>query len=633
MCGIFGFISADGSSIPSNISQTMTAALQHRGPDHTGRHQDSHALLGTCRLAIIDIASGNQPIYNKDKSLVIVFNGEIYNHRDLRARLEAKGHIFRTRSDTEVLLCAFEEYGPDCVTHLDGMFAFAIWNQRQRTLFMARDRMGIKPLYTAHPEGGFAFASEPRALLGCLGHPPRPDWTAMGHFFSLGYFPLENCAFEGIRKFPAGHFSHVANGRLTTTRYWKPSYGQGAPLSLAEAARRVSELSEKVVEKEMESDVPVGVFLSGGLDSSLVALQAQRAGRGKVPSFSLGFEEDTHDESVAAEQIAETLGLEHHPFRLSQDMLRESLFAVAAHMDEPFGDSTVLPLFALSRLARDHVKVALTGWGGDELFGGYPTYKAHRLAALYRQFPSLLAQRLIPSLVERLPVSDDYMSFEFKAKRFVKGMDRSPEEQHFLWMSYFDDGGISRLFRKETLDKMVHTTPFPPSPVLEELHEENLLDRIMHLDALTFLEGNGLFQADRVTMAASLEARVPLLNREMVDFVAALPVALKMHGGQLKAVLKETLRPHLPPHILRLPKKGFGPPSSLWLRCVLGDVLGACFSQKRVEETGLFDYIEVQRLIDEHHSRKADHGRKLWLLLSYQLWHDRFIHNCAFPPL
>ena len=633
MCGIFGFISADGGPIPSDLPQTMATALQHRGPDHAGRHQDSHALLGTCRLAIIDIASGNQPIYNKDKSLVIAFNGEIYNHRDLRARLEAKGHTFRTRSDTEVLLCAFEEYGPECVTHLNGMFAFAIWNPRQRTLFLARDRLGIKPLYMARPGSGFAFASEPGALLGCLGHPPQPDWTSLHHFFSLGYFPLEDCAFEGISKFPAGHFGHLTNGKLTTTRYWKPSYGQGAPLSLAEAARRVAELSEKVVEKEMESDVPAGVFLSGGLDSSLVALQAQRASRGKIPSFSLGFEEDTHDESTAASQIAETLGLEHHSFRLSQDMLRESLVTVAAHMDEPFGDSTVLPLFALSRLARDHVKVALTGWGGDELFGGYPTYKAHRLAALYRRLPSILSQHAIPSLVKQLPVSDNYMSFEFKAKRFVKGMDHSPEEQHFLWMSYFDTGGISRLFRKEILDEIVHATPFPPMQLLEELHEENLLDRIMHLDALTFLEGNGLFQADRMTMAASLEARVPLLNREMVDFVTALPATLKMHGGQLKAVLKEALRPHLPPHILRLPKKGFGPPSSAWLRGIFSDVLDACFTQERVEESGLFTHMEVQRLIDEHRSRRADHGRKLWLLLSYQLWHDKFIHSRPFPPL
>jgi asparagine synthase (glutamine-hydrolysing) len=611
----------------------MATALQHRGPDHTGHHQDSHALLGTCRLAIIDIASGNQPIYNKDKSLVIVFNGEIYNHRDLRARLEAKGHIFHTRSDTEVILCAFEEYGPDCVTHLDGMFAFAIWNPRQRTLFLARDRLGIKPLYMAQPKGGFAFASEPGALLGSLGHPPRPDWGSLHHFFSLGYFPLEDCAFEGIIKFPAGHYGHLTDGKLTTTRYWQPSYGQGASLSLAEAARCVSELSAKVVEKEMESDVPVGVFLSGGLDSSLVALQAQRASGGKIPSFSLGFEEDTHDESAAAGQIAEALGLEHHPFRLSRDMLRESLFTVATHMDEPFGDSTVLPLFALSQLARDHVKVVLTGWGGDELFGGYPTYKAHRLAALYRRLPSVLSRHVIPSLVECLPVSDGYMSFEFKAKRFIKGMNRSSEEQHFLWMGYFGAEGVSRLFRKEVLDKMVHAVSFPPAPLLEELDEKNLLDRIMHLDALTFLEGNGLFQADRMTMAASLEARVPLLNREMVDFVAALPAALKIHGGQLKAVLKEALRPHLPPHILRLPKKGFGPPSSAWLRGIFSDVLDSCFTQERVEESGLFTYMEVRRLINEHRSRKADHGRKLWLLLSYQLWHDKFIHNRPFPAL
>ena len=629
MCGIFGIVRHDGRAIDAEALQRMAATLRHRGPDHTGVHAEPHVALGTNRLAIIDLKTGDQPIYNEDRSRLIVFNGEIYNHRHLRRRLEAAGYRFATRADTEVVLHAFEAYGETCLDHLDGMYAFAIWDFRTRSLFLARDRLGIKPLYVAEPAGAFAFASEPKALLGVLDGPPRPDWTAIHRFFSIGYFPLEDCAFEGIRKFPAGHYGWLRRDRFSVTRHWRPSYGGGPKVPLADAVREADALAGRVVEKELESDVPVGVFLSGGLDSSLVALKVRQCSGAAVPAFTLGFEEDSHDESAAARRIAACLGLEHHAFRLSRDALRETLFRVAERLDEPFGDSTVLPLFALSELARREVKVVLTGWGGDELFAGYPTYRAHRLARAYRRLPGFLTRRLIPSLVDLLPVSDRYMSFEFKARRFVRGAELRPEAQHFQWMGYFSDAEKARLFRPEVLARVDEPVLAPLDQPIADLCEEDLVDRIMHLDALTFLEGNGLFQADRMSMAASLEARVPLLNNDMVAFASALPASVKMRRGRLKAVVREVLKPHLPADILRLPKKGFGPPSANWLRTLFADLVERSFAKRRVDQLGIFRHAEVRRLIDAHNSRHADHGRVLWLLLSFQLWYDRFIEGHA----
>jgi len=627
MCGIFGVIQNSPSSIPESVAVEMASSIQYRGPDNTGFHNETGVLLGNNRLSIIDLNGGDQPIYNESGELVIVFNGEIYNHRDLRERLKAKGHVFSTSSDTEVIIHAYEAYGADCVDHLDGMFAFAIWNSVRRELFLARDPLGIKPLYLLETDEIFAFASEPHALFPLMDGPPRPDWTAISRFFSFGYFPVRDCGFEGIRKFPAGHVARFNDRQLSETRYWRPSYNDHSDVSFETATKQIMDLARNVVAKELESDVPVGVFLSGGLDSALVALSVSNQTTTKVPSFSLGFEESTHDESGPAQVIADHLGLDHYSYRLTQEDLYEALFRTTEKMDEPFGDSTVLPLLVLSEFARKHVKVALTGWGGDELFAGYPTYRAHQLATRYRRLPKMLRDRLIPSIVNRLPVSDKYMSFEFKAKKFIQGMDLSPELQHFAWMGYFGESEKKSLFKDEIQDQITESTYRPFQSLIDNLEETDSVDRALHLDALTFLEGNGLFQADRISMAASLEARVPLLNRDMVELASSLPVALKMKGGRLKAVLREALRPHLPPSVLELPKKGFGPPSASWLRGIFRETLENHLSEDKIERAGVFEYSEVRRLLEDHMAKKKNNGRPLWLLLSFQLWHDKYFSS------
>ena len=609
----------------------MARVLQHRGPDHSGLFVEPGIAIGNNRLAIIDTAGGDQPMYGAAGNLVIVYNGEVYNHIEIRRELEALGHRFHSLCDTETVLRAFEEFGPKCVERLNGMFAFAIWDRNRRRLLLARDRLGIKPLYLCKLEDGWAFASEAKALLPLVPGGVRPDWTAINRYFTFGYVPSPQSPFAGTEKLPPGHYAWVdttgAAPKLEATRYWSPVFGRGEPVSETEAMARLDELIADAVNRELMSDVPLGVFLSGGLDSSAVAFHAAQRKDHGIKSFALAFEEETHDESVNARLVADHLRLDHHELRMTPELARDGLKRVAGIMDEPFGDSTVLPLFLLSEYARRHVKVALTGWGGDEIFAGYPTLKAHRAARYYRGLPGPLFQKAIPVVVSRLPVSDRYLSFEFKAKRFVRGMDMTPEQQHFLWMGYFDDAAKRRLFKPSVLEQIEGSTFAQVDRLASEIAEDDLVSRIMHLDAAYFLEGNGLFQADRMSMAASLETRVPLLNNELLDYVLPLPVRLKMAGGEPKGLLKKVLANRLPKSILVRPKKGFAPPSSIWARGVFRSLIEQQLNEETIRDQGVFEYAEIRKIIDEHHSRRADHGRNIWALFSFQVWYDRVVCN------
>jgi asparagine synthase (glutamine-hydrolysing) len=630
MCGIFGVVTGNGNEISPDLVKRMQLSIHHRGPDHSGLHRESGLVIGNNRLAIVDLNAGNQPIFNENQSLVIVYNGEIYNYLEIREELKSKGHVFRSRSDTETVLHAFEEYGPDCVKRFNGMFTFAIWNSREKKLFLARDRFGIKPLYIAFLDSGFAFSSEAKTILPLLPNGPRPDWSGLSQFFSHGYIPSPASPFAGIQKFSPGQYAWIHKGKISATRYWEPEYGLGEKITMEEAGEKVLNLLEKSVKLELMGDVPVGVFLSGGLDSSAVALFSKKNSSTRVKSFSLKFEETTHDESKDACLVADHLGLEHHECLLTKELLREALPKVVQNLDEPFGDSTVLPLFVLSQFARKHVKVILTGWGGDEIFAGYPTYKAHQLSKWYRILPKLLTSRMIPFLVDSLPVSEKYMSFEFKAKRLIRGMNLPPELQHFQWMEYFSDSQKNCLFSKEILNQMQEDAFLPIREISANLPENDIVSKVMHLDSLFFLEGNGLFQADRMTMAASLEARVPLLNNRLIDYVNALPISIKMKSGKQKALLRKALQPYLPKSIINKPKKGFGPPSSAWTRGVFLGTMEQLFSREKIYDEKIFNFEQIQTLICQHKSRKRDHGRILWALLSFQLWYDNFISNSPF---
>ncbi len=630
MCGIFGIVRFDDGIIDSNFIRSMGLITSHRGPDHTGIFEDNHIAMGNNRLAIIDISAGNQPIFNENGNLIIVFNGEIYNHLDIRKELKAKGHSFKTFSDTETVLHAFEEYGADCLIKLNGMFAFAIWNKVERRLFLARDRLGIKPLYITDMKNGLAFSSESKALLPLLKGEVRPNWNSISRFFSFGYCPTPDSPFLGIKKFPQGSYGQISDKQYKTSKFWYPRYGRKNNVSYVDACDQLEDLLHKAINAELLSDVPVGIFLSGGIDSSAVAYFAKQCSNDLTHSFSIGFEEKTHDESEDAKLVAEHLGLSHHECLLNEKMLKEAFLELTEIMDEPFGDSTVLPLLILSKYARNFVKVVLTGWGGDEVFAGYPTYQAHLISRLYRCLPNFLTNKLIPEIVNRLPVGEGYMSFDFKAKRFVKGIEVNSDLQHFEWMGYFEEQQKKSLFSKSIYEEITENALTPVRNYLPEIKEKDTISRILNLDSKFFLEGNGLFQADRITMAASLEARVPLLNIFLLDFVNDLPAKIKMRHGKLKSMLKDVMATHLPSRILSKPKKGFGPPSSAWTKGLFFEILTKQFCRDRVENIGVFNFDTIDRMLVEHKTNIADHGRNLWALLSFQLWYDRYILKQGF---
>lgn len=625
MCGIFGIVRKDKSGIDPLVVSSMSDRLLHRGPDEQGAFQESSVTIGNTRLAIIDPENGIQPIYNDDRSKIIVFNGEIYNHRELRATLQSCGYTFKSHVDTEVVLRAYEEYGEDCVHHFNGMFALAIWDVTRQELFLARDRLGIKPLYVLDGHDALIFASEPKAILAATGTSPSVDWNAVSLFFTLGYFPLRDTPYEDLEKLPGGHtatFSKTAG--LIQKRFWAPKFGSGN-INFNDAVAAVQETAKKSVEYELESDVPVGVFLSGGLDSAFVADNVRQLRGDSLSTFSLGFEEHTHDETDAAQEIARCLGLKHESIRIQKSDLRDSLDEVSASLDEPFGDATVVPLLHLSKFARQHVKVALTGWGGDEIFAGYPTYKAHTLSHWYRNLPSILRDQLIPQVIKKIPPSDKYMSFEFKLKRFISGADRPRAEQHLLWMRYLTGDETTEILNPDISN---HIKRGALSNLIDQvggLEDLEPVDMAMQLDMMTFLDGNGLYQADRMMMAASLEGRVPLLNNLMIDLAMRIPSKVKMHNGSLKAILRTLLRGRLPDSIVNLPKKGFGPPSAAWLRTTFRDQLEDQLSSERLARDGFFNVQRVRAMVEDHMQNKRDHGRALWMLMSFQLWYKNRI--------
>jgi len=624
MCGIFGILAPDRREIPSSLPGNFSHGLRHRGPDHSGCFQGQGILLGMTRLAIIDLATGNQPIWNFAGDLCIVYNGELYNHPALRAELSLAGYSFSTRSDTETILAAYETWGPDCLKRFNGMFAFAIWNAKREELFLARDRLGIKPLYLAETAHGLAFSSEAKTLVPLLPGGAKADWNALASYLVMGYVPTPSAPFSGMRKLAPGHCLTVTRTDTEERGYFELAIGEAPASPFGDAVRETRERLSQAVEMEMLADVPVGVFLSGGLDSSGVAALASR-GRQNLSSFALRFEEATHDESRDAALVARHLGLSHHELLFSPAMLRESLDEVSQVLDEPFGDATVLPLLALSRFAREHVKVVLTGWGGDELFAGYPTYLAHRYARLARKLPPWLRDHVLPRLAAAFPVSDAYMSLGFKAKRFVMGLDRSDILQHMAWMGYFQPQELAGLLRDEVLLQISEDPLAPIHRLAQTMTERDPVDRALRCDLRFFLEGNGLFQADRMTMAASLEARVPLLNSILMDFVAPLPATMKMPRNELKGLLRAVLAPLLPKEILNKPKKGFGPPASAWLKGIFTDKAHGLLADKDPIAGSIFRPGAVARLLHEHSTRKADHGRKLWALLSLRLWMGRFL--------
>ncbi len=622
MCGIFGQISLTGGEPDPRVLERALARLEHRGPDDAGTHRDGPLVMGARRLAVVDIAGGHQPLANEAGTVWVVFNGEIYNDSDLREELREQGHTFRTRCDTEVLVHLYENDPDHFLDRLNGMFALALWDAERRRLVLARDRVGLKPLFIAEWEGSLYFASEMKAILDVPGFERSWDYEAIDHYFSFYYPNAPATLYRRIRRIMPGECVRVEGGRVTHRQYWNLRYETDRGLRNDDMVPAFHSLLEDAVKRHLRSEVPAGVFLSGGLDSaSLVAVMSRFVDR--VRTYTVGYEETSYSEFATARSVSERFGTDHHECLLTPDLVRENLPAVIRQLDEPHGDWTYLAHSWLSRFsAQDGVTVVFAGTGGDELFGGYPTYVAARLARLYRLLPAVLRRGFIERLVARLPTSYRRMSFDFKAKSFVAGASLEPERAHLRFKEIFTPAQRAALFTTAMKEAIGVSDSFDVfARHLAMIHEPELINRLMYLDFRTFLPDGTLYPIDIVTSAHSQECRAPLLDTELVDFAARVPWRWKLHGSTTKYLIRRAMKDSLPRECIRMPKKGFLLPSGPWLRQPLYEfarqIIGDC-----TRHDDLLERKEMERLLSEHRDGRADHTRRLTCLLAFLLWAD-----------
>jgi len=621
MCGIAGF---QGSGTIDD-ARRMIGRIAYRGPDNRQAVLIDDTGLAHARLSIIDLSHGaDQPMRDAEGELTIVFNGEIYNYKDLRASLERTGrHAFRTSGDTEVLLRMYREHGTDMLSKLNGMFAFAIHDMRDGSLFLARDRMGKKPLHYLQQDNTFAFGSELKAVLAHPLAPHRIDPHALDQYLSFEYVPTPRNIVAGLRKLEPGHYLLVRNGRITEHAPWWTIDLTTRPIGREEAMARLDELLRNATERRLMSDVPLGVFLSGGIDSSALAWYAQRSSSRGIDTFSIGFEEASYDESRQARQVADHIGSRHHTGILRQRDSLELIPDLYAMLDEPFADASLIPTHLLSRFTREKVTVALGGDGSDELFAGYPTFTADRFRKVFAALPSPIIGGL-KNLAALLPASDRNISFDFKVKQFLRGFGSGPHHVHTRWLGAFTPEEKAQLFTPDVLAQLNGTSGLEPVDDLlrGSAWADNGLKEIIYIYLRTYLLDDILFKVDRASMYASLEVRAPFMDPEVVEFVNALPGDLKRRGSNGKYLLKEVMRGKLPDNIIDRPKKGFGIPLSDWLRNELRPLCEELLAPARITREGLFRSATIERLKQEHFSKRANHRKLLWALMVFELWHS-----------
>ena len=603
----------------------MCAAITHRGPDEDGFYFNGAVGLGMRRLAIIDLKSGQQPIHNQDRTAWIVFNGEIYNYRHLRDKLEKLGHTFYTNSDTEAIVHAYDQYGSDCPNHLRGMFAFAIWDERTQELFIARDRVGKKPLLFAQVNGQFVFGSEFSALLQHPDIPKDVDFEALNQYLSFMCVPAPLTAYRAIRKLEPGHSLRYRNGELKIERYWQPDFSNKLDISEPEAGERTIEILRDAVKVRLMSEVPLGAFLSGGIDSSaVVALMAEESST-PVKTFSIGFEEQDFSELHHARRVAEHVGADHHEFIVRPDAL-EVLPILVEHYGEPYADSSAIPTYYVARETRRHVTVALNGDGGDESFAGYERYAAMRLAERYRRIPALLRESVVRQAIELMPSSETKRSRVRDVKRFVQAASLPKVERYLRWVSVFDREAKQDLFSENfTRQTEAHSAADVLNPWFARANGSGIVDAALLTDIMTYLPNDLLVKVDIATMANSLEARSPFLDHHVIEFAASLPEKYKLRGMTTKYLLKRILGKLLPAENLNRRKMGFGVPIGHWFRGELQPFLRETLLAEASLNRGLFKPDAVKRLVELHTRGERDYAHQLWTLLMLELWFQRFI--------
>jgi asparagine synthase (glutamine-hydrolysing) len=615
MCGIAGIVNLEGGPVIPGDVLRMCDVMRHRGPDDDGLYLGACAALGMRRLSIIDLETGRQPIHNEDRTVWVVLNGEIYNFRELRKDLESRGHAFTTRTDTETVVHLYEEYGDRCVDHLRGMFAFALWDERRRRLLLARDRLGVKPLYYAEIAGRLVFASELKALLELPYVEPEINWRAASHLFTFLTTPASDSIVRGVHKLPAGHLLVAAPGRAARVfPYWDVRFEPDRSRSVGDLTEELRARVDESVRLRLVSDVPLGAFLSGGLDSSAVVAGMARHLPGPVKTFTIGFKDQAFDESAHARRVAREFGTEHHELVLEPGVV-DVVEDIAWHLDEPFGDTSAIPTYMVSKLAAQHVKVVLSGDGGDELFAGYDKYAVEARRRSFR-LPGP-ARRILGAVAAIVPRG-------MRGRNFLRNLALDGPHR------YLDE---STLFRREDQERLflpeVHGLMTDGDPWSEELGYltragGHWLSAARYMDLKAYLPQDILTKVDRMSMAHSLEAREPLLDHRLVEFAATIPPEMMLRGGRTKWILKEAMRGVLPDDIIDRRKHGFAIPLGRWFRGTLGGFVRDLLLTKRSRERGIFNPAAIEALVRSH-----EEGRPLdlqiWTLLSFELWCRAFV--------
>lgn len=622
MCGIAGVASLSGNSrVTHEQLERMCSVIRHRGPDDDGIGIAGNVGLGMRRLSIIDVAGSQQPIFNEDRTVRTVFNGEIYNYRELRKELSGKGHQFSTSGDTESIVHAYEEYGTDFPNHLNGMFAIALHDSEVNTLHLVRDHLGIKPLYYMLTKDFLVWGSEVKVLLASGLFRPELNPDAVNEFLTWEYVPGAGTLMKGVHKLRPGEMLslNLASGRSNLMEYWDISENPGVARNDDEWADEVEHKIVESVRAQMVSDVPLGAFLSGGVDSSIVA-----SAMGRAQTFSIGFDDPSYNELKYSREVAEHLGVDHVT-EVIQPHVVDLFDSLMFHLDDPIGDFSIFPTFLVSRLARKHVTVALSGDGADELFGGYETYVANALARRYGAIPAAIRKGLIEPVINRIRPRAAKKGLINKAKRFVEGASLSPELEHCRWRKFLDAETRDALFTADMMQD-VHT---PSDAHIVELFDRagdrTDLDRSLYVDVKSYLSDNILAKVDRMSMAVSLEARVPYLDKDLVELAFRVPDTLKVHKGKTKVMLKEIAARHVPASCVYRQKEGFSIPIKNWLGTQFRPLMDGLLDSSRIRDAGLFNVEAIESLKQQHLSGHANHSHVLWSLIVFEAWRDKWL--------
>lgn len=627
MCGITGVAFTDGRRpTDAGLLQRMCDVMRHRGPDDEGFFRGPGAGLGMRRLSIIDLAGGHQPISNEDGTVHVVLNGEIYNYQALRPGLEAQGHRFRTHSDTEVIVHLYEEQGDACVEALRGMFAFALWDAKRQRLLIARDRLGKKPLHYAVLADRLLFASEMKSILADAAVPREIDPFALDQFLTFEYVPGERTMFRAIRRLLPGHRLIWEQGRWRVEAYWQLPATSEPGRTVADWCEALRDELREAVRLRLISDVPLGVLLSGGIDSATLVALMRQVTTGSINTFSIGFEDQSYNELPYARLVAECFGTVHQEFTVRADAAA-LISRLVRHFDEPFGDVSAIPTFLVCEMARKHVTVVLGGDGGDELFGGYDAYLAQRAATRYERVPDVLRLLWEPAIRCLRPTAQK-KGLVNRVKRFIEAFDHPAAIGHARWMAFLSPAEKARLYTPTLQAQLGTTTGYEPMVAwAQRFAHLDPMARAMAMDLVSYLPDDILVKVDRMSMATSLEVRAPLLDHKVVELVARIPASLKIRGWQTKWILREAMRGLVPDAVLTRPKQGFSIPVKNWLREELKPMLCETLSPARLRRHGLVEPAVVDRWVQEHVAGRVNHAHRLWCLMMLELWHAEYIEQ------